>query len=1034
MRKLTVLILALLYVVSLAAVSVFAANATRVGNNQAHMVPIESRQQPLIDGGTEASASAIGSKPSPIPTAMGYFMSPGIQLGLTAYDLFHNMRMARQVEQGADGRVHFVWTFAAFPFDAGTRRVYYTTYTDAVGLDNETYSVSDAEPTQTPERFCTVDVFNNRALVVAHYGAGFASAALDIASNGRTFTKVNPPADVINCENIGCGTVFQPYIWPVACADQDGTGKLVVHIAASEGATAGGSWSAIAYFRGLSSGVIMEDGMYGTCGMFVDSCQATGYAIAADPNSDRVVIVYPKGRQANRDNNDLAYRLSTDMGATWGGIVDLTHYATDAMERVAGDMSVLFTSDGYFHILYVATPYDSVAGLVSDQESKLWHWSSGEPTKRSLVLDANTSDDACNTAAFEYNISKVTLTQCINTEMDPDDTLLYAVYSRQLGTTADPDCSDLQYFNQEVFLSPSSTMGETWGAPVNLTNTKTNGCLDGACADDGSSSSARYVKDSLRIEYMEDLAAGSNVGNESSASTQNPVRFISYSCIDMADYRIMTCTPSAVKYPNIHAVKNASKTQDLVLTNGGNQPIDWTAALLGGTPNAPVSVVLSGNVPAGYTNSATITATVGPLSTEGLFHNTIRFTYDGGAKSFDVPIDFYVFDSWFLPQNVPLRTSTNRMAVNQTSQAAVDVSASSFSYFANTTEDFITDGSMIMGNAVGNLSWKIFEGGQGDPTPSNNYGRLYALSVTTIDSTTFPSYRIATAIGTNRDSTVGFDVAWYAPKHIDSADFYIGHFELYQGTNTTASASGLTIAYAVDWDVPADSSTSDNTVVLDASRQMIALQGTGTGLPGTTPITRTQGFGATAVYREDKVAIIGGFAWGNNEQVYGQGGYRVDSTWKYLELTTGYGSLWNDSVEDLSTVMIVAKDYDVTPTSRLVFDVVLAAKRAQDNPAELAGLNLAVDKAKKFICDHIAVGSPFCSGCEECGDANGDGGIDISDAVFLISYIFSGGGAPGDCNYPNGKGDANGDGGVDISDAVFLIAYIFSGGGTPHCL
>ncbi len=71
--------------------------------------------------------------------------------------------------------------------------------------------------------------------------------------------------------------------------------------------------------------------------------------------------------------------------------------------------------------------------------------------------------------------------------------------------------------------------------------------------------------------------------------------------------------------------------------------------------------------------------------------------------------------------------------------------------------------------------------------------------------------------------------------------------------------------------------------------------------------------------------------------------------------------------------------------------------------------------------------------CTTCGDANSDGNIDISDAVFLIQYIFSGGARPGDCNYPYGQGDANGDLNVDISDAVFLIQYIFAGGAVPHC-
>ena len=63
------------------------------------------------------------------------------------------------------------------------------------------------------------------------------------------------------------------------------------------------------------------------------------------------------------------------------------------------------------------------------------------------------------------------------------------------------------------------------------------------------------------------------------------------------------------------------------------------------------------------------------------------------------------------------------------------------------------------------------------------------------------------------------------------------------------------------------------------------------------------------------------------------------------------------------------------------------------------------------------------------GDANGDVTIDISDAVYLIAYIFTGGQPPKP--YAICSGDANCDCSVDISDAVYLIAYIFSGGAAP---
>lgn len=63
------------------------------------------------------------------------------------------------------------------------------------------------------------------------------------------------------------------------------------------------------------------------------------------------------------------------------------------------------------------------------------------------------------------------------------------------------------------------------------------------------------------------------------------------------------------------------------------------------------------------------------------------------------------------------------------------------------------------------------------------------------------------------------------------------------------------------------------------------------------------------------------------------------------------------------------------------------------------------------------------------GDANGDGSVNIGDAVFLISYIFKGGAAPD----PIDRADANCDYSVNIGDAVFVINYIFGGGPAPSC-
>ena len=62
------------------------------------------------------------------------------------------------------------------------------------------------------------------------------------------------------------------------------------------------------------------------------------------------------------------------------------------------------------------------------------------------------------------------------------------------------------------------------------------------------------------------------------------------------------------------------------------------------------------------------------------------------------------------------------------------------------------------------------------------------------------------------------------------------------------------------------------------------------------------------------------------------------------------------------------------------------------------------------------------------GDVNCSQSVSISDAVFLINYIFAGGCAP--CN--SNAADVNGNCAISISDVVYLINYIFAGGNAPE--
>lgn len=62
-----------------------------------------------------------------------------------------------------------------------------------------------------------------------------------------------------------------------------------------------------------------------------------------------------------------------------------------------------------------------------------------------------------------------------------------------------------------------------------------------------------------------------------------------------------------------------------------------------------------------------------------------------------------------------------------------------------------------------------------------------------------------------------------------------------------------------------------------------------------------------------------------------------------------------------------------------------------------------------------------------CGDTNADSELNISDAVWVVNYVFTSG-APPD---PLGTGDCNCDGSCNISDAIVIINYIFTGGYPP---
>ena len=82
-----------------------------------------------------------------------------------------------------------------------------------------------------------------------------------------------------------------------------------------------------------------------------------------------------------------------------------------------------------------------------------------------------------------------------------------------------------------------------------------------------------------------------------------------------------------------------------------------------------------------------------------------------------------------------------------------------------------------------------------------------------------------------------------------------------------------------------------------------------------------------------------------------------------------------------------------------------------------AGIFEEIDGIEVTTCPEVSI---------TAGDPNGDGAINIADAIAMLGYLF--GGEPLNCVAAM---DVNGDNVADISDPIYELAFLFSGGAGP---
>jgi len=153
---------------------------------------------------------------------------------------------------------------------------------------------------------------------------------------------------------------------------------------------------------------------------------------------------------------------------------------------------------------------------------------------------------------------------------------------------------------------------------------------------------------------------------------------------------------------------------------------------------------------------------------------------------------------------------------------------------------------------------------------------------------------------------------------------------------------------------------------------------------------------------------------------------------------------WGFSVNDLGTggrvLQIVSTamfDGEPIPPSETVHQILtlnaLAGDSSNVNHCDSTGV-IYFENAQIYFSDPVGSLLEFTSAngsytiiCPECGDVNYDKDVNVSDAVYIINYVFTGGFAP----VTNAAGDVNCDGENNVSDAVAIINFVFMGGNVP---
>ncbi len=250
----------------------------------------------------------------------------------------------------------------------------------------------------------------------------------------------------------------------------------------------------------------------------------------------------------------------------------------------------------------------------------------------------------------------------------------------------------------------------------------------------------------------------------------------------------------------------------------------------------------------------------------------------------------------------------------------------------------------------------------------------------------------------NAQNPLGITVKQLSASYINSpSDSRYVILQYIITNNSPTSIGGMYVGLFCDWDFPWGSGGSDRS---GFARDL------GLGYMWQNGSARYRG---TTVLNSEGVQTF--YAIQNLNVIYNTSGSLVSEAVKYNLLTHGLIDTAGTGAYDQS-YCVATGPFNLAPGQS---DTAAFAMIGGTDPLSLR--NSAASAHDRYAA---AIGYI-------CGDADGSAQINIADAVYLISYIFSGGPAPS----PLLAGDANCSLNVNVADAVYLVEYIFLHGAIP---